>query len=350
MTAADEEVSIFGLGSSLLRHRWSIVRWMAIGGAIALVVVLLDKPSYTSSSSFMPQSGQDANRSELASLAGQFGIQIGSAESKGNSPDFYADVLKSRVILGPIVADTFTVRETGQAGAPLLDLLEVKGTPPALRFEYGLTKLSGKVGTMIEQKTGVVQLSVSTPWPSLSLAINQRLLAAVNAFNLRTRQTEASSERQFTETRLAESRDTLRNAEDRLQTFLQRNRQITGSPELRFDQDRLEREVALDQQIVMSLAQAYEEVRIREVRNTPVVTVIAPPSLPIIANARHRALRLILGLLVGALIGSALAVIRDLSRRHRAAGDPEAEMFFRILGDARGDAAKLVPRWRRRRA
>ena len=37
------EVSIFELGTSLLRHRWSIARWMILGGAIAFVVVLFKK-------------------------------------------------------------------------------------------------------------------------------------------------------------------------------------------------------------------------------------------------------------------------------------------------------------------
>jgi uncharacterized protein involved in exopolysaccharide biosynthesis len=179
------------------------------------------------------------------------------------------------------------------------------------------------------------------------VAISQRLLAAVNQFNLRTRQSQATEERKFTETRLTEARTSLREAEDRLQSFLQHNRQ-GSSPELKFDEDRLEREVALDQQVVNSLAQSYEEVRIREVRDTPVITVIEPPVAPTSADSHGRAGRAIVGLVLGALLASLVGFAQDFSRRRRTAGDPDVEAFYHALGDARNDAARVVPGLRNR--
>src|SRR2546428_650042 len=98
-------------------------------------------------------------------------------------------------------------------------------------------------------------------------------LALVNTFNLERRQSRAAQEKRFVETRRTEARDELQVAEDRLKSFLERNRDYRNSPQLVFDQERLAREVALRQQLLTSLSQAYEQARIDEVRDTPVITV-----------------------------------------------------------------------------
>src|SRR5262249_17265357 len=151
--------------------------------------------------------------------------------------------------LAPLALDTFTVADHSPPHAKLADLLEVDAPDSARRVDMTVAALQGLEVTNVSSKTGVVQLAVGTRWQSLSLAIVQRLVSSVNDFNLRTRQGQAGDERRFTENRLAEAKTTLRAAEDRLQAFLQGNRQF-ASPDLKFQQDRLEREVTLDQQIV----------------------------------------------------------------------------------------------------
>ncbi len=308
--------------------------WIVAGIVLAIVSAALDVPGYTSTATFAPQTTTSPNRSGLASLAGQFGIELGGESTPQNSPDFYVDLLKSRVVLEPILADTFSLAAGGKHGT-LLDLLDVKAATPGQRMALGVSRLRGLEKTSIAPKTEVVSLSTTTDWPDLSFALTRRLLAAVNDFNLRTRQSQASEERRFTETRVAEARTGLRAAEDQMQTFLQSNRQWQNSPDLRFQEERLERAVAFSQQMVTSLAQSYEEVRIREVRNTPVITVIEPPAVPSVPNPRHTAARLLVGVIVGGLVGVMLALIRALVGRRRAVGDPEAGEFFQALGDVR---------------
>jgi uncharacterized protein involved in exopolysaccharide biosynthesis len=343
-----DEISLFELGTSLLRHRWRIVSWMVVGASVLIATTLFGKPSYTASATFVPQTSDEGGRSGLASLAGQFGIRVGGGGDQANSPDFYADLLKSRVILAPIAADTFTVTEERKTDT-LLNLLHIPPVTPDRRLDLGVARLQQLEGTTTTVKTGVIKLSVTTQWASVSRAIVQRLIAAVNAFNLRTRQSQASEERKFTETRLADARNALRESEDKLQSFLQHNRQ-GNSPELKFDQDRLEREVGLNQQVMTSLAQSYEEVRIREVRNTPVITVIEPPALPSSPDGRGRTVRAILGLVLGAVFAVIASLTQEFSRRRQVAGDAEAKEFFAVLGDVRNDAARIISGLRKRDA
>jgi len=130
-------------------------------------------------------------------------------------------------------------------------------------------------------RTGTVRLSVTTPYAALALRVNQRLLEAAEPVQSRQRQSQAAAERRFTEQRLDEVKQELSHAEDKLQAFLQRNRDYRDSPQLSFEQDRLAREVARQQQLYTSLSQAYEQAKIEEVRDTPVFTVVERPDLPI---------------------------------------------------------------------
>jgi uncharacterized protein involved in exopolysaccharide biosynthesis len=105
-------------------------------------------------------------------------------------------------------------------------------------------------------------------------------MSEVDSFNLKSRQSQASQERRFTEQRLTQAQADKRQAEDELQAFLQRNRDFRSSPQLSFAYDRLADNVSLRQQLYTTLAQSYEQARIEEVRDTPVITIVEPPMLP----------------------------------------------------------------------
>lgn len=327
------DVSLFDIASILLRSRWRVFRWMFVGAVLAVLPILFREATYTSTASFISHGAPDQGRAGLASLAGQFGLAVSSGGSPAESPQFYAYLLQSRAILAPIAADSFAVPELENDRQPLLDLLGVEGNSTAARLEEGINALSDIVATSIGRETGVLTVSVETPWPSLSYTLTDRLLAGLNNFNLQTRQGQASEERRFAEERLAEARTALRAAEDGLQLFHQRNRGFSNSPELLLERDRLEREVGAEQQIVTSLAEAYEEARIREVRDTPVLTVIEEPAVPTRPNARGRVRRAVMGAILGGALAAFVLLIHEGLRRKRQAGDPEAEDFLVALRD-----------------
>src|SRR5688500_12338976 len=98
------DISVFTIGSFLLRHRGAILLWMVVIAAIAVTPLMLRKPQNTARGSFILHSG-DAQASSLSSLAGQFGLVLPSASSTLQSPQFYADLVRTREFLSPIVTD-----------------------------------------------------------------------------------------------------------------------------------------------------------------------------------------------------------------------------------------------------
>jgi uncharacterized protein involved in exopolysaccharide biosynthesis len=165
---------------------------------------------------------------------------------------------------------------------------------------------------------------------------------AVNRFNLETRKSSASTELEFVESQVAEKAQSLRVAEDRMQSFLQQNRSITGSPQLTFERERLQRELSLQQELHAAFLKNREEARIRQVRNTPVITVIEEAEVPMFPEPRRLTQKTAFGGLVGAMLGILFAFLANSLARARRAPTEDTTEFFKLMED-------VVPRFLRRR-
>lgn len=333
----DEDISLFAVATMLLRSRWRLARWMVAGAVLATVFALLSRPQYRAAASFIPQ-GYDNNRSGIASLAGQLGVSVPTQSGNASlSPDFYIALLGSRALLAPVVRDTFAVPELNQQHIAFVDLFQVGGATPAVRDERAVALLRRLVSPSASKTTGVVEVAVSTEWRSVSLAIATALMAGINDFNQQMRQGQAASERKFIEGRLSEATAALRTAEDRLSEFERSNRVILGSPTLQLDRDRLQRDVGFRQQVVSNLTQSYEDARIREVRDTPVITAFEAPYAPPQPEPRGRLKKVLTGAAAGLVIGIFLSLISGITTLRRRSGDAEAAEFTGVLSETKRD-------------
>jgi len=314
---------------------------MAIGGVVGLLSGLLQSRTYRSTATFIPQSNDlGAAGAGLALAASQFGVKLPQLGSEWG-PQVYVALLRSHAMLAELAQDTLTVVEEDNRRVPLLDLLKIKGSTEAERVDRAVKVLRNRLEVRDVKQINAVQLSAVTKWPSVSLAITERLVVQVHHFVLATRQSQASAERKFAERRAEEAEVELRAAENRMQVFLQRNRTYT-SPELTFERDRLQREVSLHQQVYNSMVQAREEARVREVRDTPVLTPLEAPTLPVLPESRRSVLKAAAGMLAGGLLALVIAFIADGFAGARRLPTDEAREFLRLVDEA-------VPRVLRRR-
>lgn len=326
----DSQISIFAFAVVLLRW-WKLILGLGIVGAfVGLGLGLMSARVYKSEATFIPQ-GTDL--SSIASLSATLGLRT---PSSGNAwgPPVYVELLHSDALLGPIAVDTFTVAEERRR-APLMELLKIQAPDSAQRVEYTVRKLRMVVKVSEDRKLSAVRVSVTTEWPSVSLALVNRLVESVNRFNLQTRKSQATAERQFADEQASQAERELRAAEDRLQAFLQGNRNaggLGGSPQLTFSKDRLNRDVGLREQVYRTLLQAREEARIREVRDTPVITILGAPRLAVIGEPRNSVKKGILTGLAWTLLGVLIAFVTDGLRGLARRPSAESREFFRMLG------------------
>lgn len=322
------------LAITLFRHHW---KWLAgLGSAgllLGLVVGLTTPRKYVSHAMFIPQS-QEQTSSTLAIAASQFGISLPSGSSAWG-PGLYVELLTSRMLLEGIAKDTLVVPEEGNRPIAMMDLMRAPDLPRSQRVEATIRLLRTHVIAIHDKQLSLVRLNVSTEWPSVSWAIADRLVQAVNRFNLVSRKTQATEERKFVETRVAEAEQALRVAESDLQGFMQRNRVISGSPGLVLEQDRLQRMVNLRQSLLTTLLQKREEARIKEAGDLAVVTVIQTPEVPVVGESRRVAMKMVLGAMAGFAIALVISFMKEgLAGAGTEGGAWPGLHYFRALREA----------------
>lgn len=315
-------VSVVSLVNVVLRYRRQVLVTALLATAASVGLTMLSDRTYTATATFLPQS--DRPNPNMAGLAAQFGLNLQTGDG-ARSPQFYADLLKSRGLLHAAVTAPLTTSDSGAARQTLAEVLGGDEPDPALRQDEAARELGKRTGVGVSTRTGVVTLTVRLEDPELAREAADQLLRLLNQFNLQTRRSQASAEREFVERRLEDVRRDLRAAEARLEAFYVRNRDYGNSPMLRFEQERLAREVSLQQQLFSTLVQSYEQAKIDEVRDTPVITLIEPPVAPIRPDARGLPFKAILGFAVGAMLGILIAFVRHALARARNIGSAEYE-------------------------
>lgn len=318
-----DEISLWEVLAVLVRRRWTIVWTTVVTMALAVAAAFVPAPSFTTTALFRPQ-GADASSGQLMALASQFGVNVGN-RAEGASPAFYAELLNSREILHRLAIGAYDVDGVGRTS--LADLLEIEEDTEELRTEEVIEWLredAVSVSTAVE--TGTVGIGVETEWPDLSREIAERLIAEITSFNMNTRQSQAAEERRFIAARVDSARVELLEAEEELQRFMESNRSWQGAPLLQFQQERLQREVTLKSSVLTTLVQSFEQARIAEVRDTPVITVLQAPYLPPGPDDRPLVIALALGVVLGVVFGMVLAFLVEAFRRP-AEGDPAREDF-----------------------
>ncbi len=293
--------------AAVLRSRRGILRSALLTSLLVAAGVLVMPREFTSTASFLPVTGRASGN--LAGLAASLGFNLSGIEMN-QSPAFYADLVTAPTILLPLVEHPFHSSDSTQPPVTLETVFHVSAASSPLLRERAVSKLRDRVHVTLRTRTGVVQVDVTMRDPAMAHDVAVRLLDQLMQYNVSSRQSQAAAERRFTQQRTAEARDELRGAEDTLRRFLRGNRDTQSSPDLRFQEDRLRREVSLRQQIYTTLAEAYERARIDEVRDTPLLTIVEPPRVPARPDSRHVAFKVVLGLFVGGLVATLLVLAR----------------------------------------
>lgn len=322
-------ISLMELAAVLLRARRLIIGMATTAGIIGLVAGLRSERMYRSEATFIPQSSESSS-SGLAMAASQFGVQIPTGGG-GWGPSVYVEMLRSHKLLDAILQEPFVIAEDGNRKTPLIDLLVVNGSTPEERNDNAYHVLREIVTATEVRSLGAVRVSVQTKWPSVSKALAERLLQGISEFILATRQSQATAERTFAEKQAIGFERSLRASEEALRAFVMRNRTI--GPAQKLEQDRLLRELARHEALYSAALQSVEEAKIRQVRDTPVLTVLEPPRVPVRGESRRTVVRTAISSVAGAIIAVLMALAAFFLSRARQEQSNDSHNFFKALDD-----------------
>ncbi len=301
-------LTMTGLLNTLLRWR-RLLLTLAVAGLVLAVAWSVLRASYQATASFTP-SARSSTMQGTAGVAQALGINLGGLGAGEPSLGFYVALLRSRELIRDLILTRYRYQtDRCCADSTSTTLLEVYGfgddtTNHAV--QSAIRRAQEAIDVSADQSANLITVKVRAEAPALAEAIASRLLELVSTFNIEQLQSRASAERRFVEQRRDMARTQLGQTEDSLRKFLERNRSYANSPRLVFEEQRLERIIGLQQQLYTRLAESYEQARIAEVRDTPVITVVDAPDGSALRR-RHAVRNGLAGLALGFVLGIIVA-------------------------------------------
>ncbi|MDP1678362.1 MAG: Wzz/FepE/Etk N-terminal domain-containing protein [Bacteroidota bacterium] len=284
------------------------VSWfIVICTAIAVVISLLLPLRYTATATILPES-EKAKLSGIADLASLAGINIGGSE--GSLLKLYPAIIRSESILKNVIfAKYFSVEFKDSVN--LIQLWEIEEKTSEQNYDKAFKSLSARLDISLDNKTGLLSLQLEDREPQLTADILNRIIIELDLFIRKKRNTSASAQRQFIEIRLAQIKSELSFAENNLKSFRESNRSIVNSPSLLLGQERLIREVTINNTLYIELKKQYELAKIEEVKNIPIINVLDKAEPPVKKSSPKRAIIVLVVFLFSSIGGMCYIVVKD---------------------------------------
>jgi len=249
----------------------------------------------------MSQSSNNANFSQLASLAGI------SMPSNGNiDPSEYLDkIIQDQSFLSKL----FERKWRYKGDSLFLDqILHIKKdtTLPDWSYRFFISKIetirSGRLITINKDpKTGILTLLVSMPDPKLAYDINTYTIDFLSSYMRNSLQTQAKEKRLFIEERIKETKDELSKSENALVQFKERN-QMSTSPKVMIEEGRLARQVTLNQEIYLQFKKQYELAKLQELDDQTLIQIVKNPEIPIVKSRPKKAQIVVISFVIGCFL------------------------------------------------
>jgi uncharacterized protein involved in exopolysaccharide biosynthesis len=324
------DTGVFSLLAVVLRGRVFVARVALACGLAAGVISLLRPRTFTSEASFVPQT-TTKTPTGLSAIAAQFQVPLPMGDAS-QSPVFYQRLLRSRATLEGMLDQKIPVTHNGATeNRTVLDILSPESGSNAERHDAAIRKLSKSVQVDVDLPIGLVNVRVQAGSGALAQQLLIFLLDALNHFNVAQRRAGARAERDFIEGRVQNASAELTRAEGVLRDFVERNRVVSGSPMLKLEEERLDRDVARQQQLLGGLQQALEQSRFEEIRDTPSLNLVETPHFPISPDPRGVLLKSAIAFILGGLASAFFLVLRAIGI---PATVPDAERLeARLLWD-----------------
>lgn len=294
-------VNLVEIGRLLWRSRKAIAAVTAIVTVCSIIVSLLLPPYYRSSVSLMPETersklGGLGGLSELAAMAG---VNVGGDVTLAR---LYPTIIKSEVILRNVLYAEYRTAES-EKPQNLIQIWEIGGKTERHAYEDALTALQNALDVTLDNKTNIVTISIEMKDAALAADLVNKTVAELDKFFRTKRTTNATEQRKWIEGRVKEVESDLGKSEDVLKEFREKNRRIGDSPQLLLQQQRLIREVEINSTLYVELKKQYEIVRIEEIKNIPLVSII-DPAVPRVYRERPKRRNIVITFFLLSLAGA----------------------------------------------
>lgn len=191
------------------RHRFTVLLATFSAACVAALLAFLMPKTYTARASVLPEraaTGSSLPMSGMLQTIGDLAPGYSFSGLERSSP--VRGLLESRTLVDRVVLATDLL-----GGEP------VSRADTLAALESAHRKWARRIRVDADDDTGVIAIEVDAPDRMLAARIANTIVSELNRLNLELAYSAASASRAFTETRLVETRDALRRAQEELVAF-----------------------------------------------------------------------------------------------------------------------------------
>lgn len=342
-----QEIDMIELFQVLRKKRHFILKCGGIAAIVGLIIAFSIPKVYEVKAKLAPES-TDISKSmgSLGGLAAIAGINLKQGVgTDAISPDLYPDVVKSTPFLlelFPIQVTTKDKKHTMSLYDYILDhqrqawwgyvigapfkmigwVMELFSERPEIKNEvidaYQLTpeqsgviaKLQRLILVKIDKKTSTLEVVVRMQDPLISADMACVVMEKLQQYMTDYRIHKVKQDMEYTQKVYGEAQEAYYKAQKAYAAFEDANKNII-SASYRTEQERLKNEMTLTFNVYNSLAQKLEQDKLRVQEETPVYTIIEPPTVPLRAASPNKPLILVACVFLAIFGGCGYVLIKD---------------------------------------
>lgn len=287
-----------------------------------LVVSLLTKEIYSSSTTFIPNTQEGSNSSSLGGVASLVGLNLGRMSSSSEIPpsmyplvtqsvEFkrlllaeYID-LKNEITLKKFISDSYGVKVENDAPISINPLY-------VSEYENTLFEIlsSNILSINVNDQDGFITLSANSSVGAFSAAICQNARSILQKIIINNKISSAKQNLKYSEKQLKEKRVVFDKIQNELATFDDSNLNIVNSSIIN-KRNRLEAEFQIINAVIVELSKQVEQNKLQVSKDTPVFSIIKEASIPIKRSQPERKKIVFLYCFIGLLCGGTYVGFKD---------------------------------------
>ena len=341
-----QEIDLIELFQTLWRKRRFLLKCVGIAVLVGLVIAFSLPKEYATKVKLAPESSDlSKGMGSLGGLAAMAGINLKQgAGTDAISPELYPDVVKST----PFLLELFPIQVTTkneQITMSLYDyisdhqrkawwgyvieapfkilgwVMDLFLDKPEMKKEidsYFLTreqmkvigKLQRLITVKIDKKTSTLEVAVCMQDPLISADMACVVMEKLQQYMTDYRIHKVKQDMEYTKKVYGEAQEAYYKAQKAYAAFEDANKNII-SASYRTEQERLKNEMTLTFNVYNSLAQKLEQDKLRVQEETPVYTIIEPPTVPLRAASPNKPLILVACVFLAIFGGCIYVLIKD---------------------------------------
>lgn len=237
---------------------------------------------------------------QIAAAAAAVGVSIPGQETADAA---YVDILNSYWFRSSLLMTRFEFNHKKTFGISRKYNTTLCDYLGASNMDRAISKIKDDVVIGRDFKTKLITIKVQTDSPELSQKVVNRSISLLEEFILTKSKTRGGNKAVFATDRLDEARKSAELAESVLLNFIKNNKNYATSqdPAIRLYGMRLEAELKLRQQLVMTLALSLEQALMDSKNDMPILNVLDSGNYPFEKSGPWRSGWALIGLLMGVL-------------------------------------------------